>query len=421
MANTTFQGADIVSPRETLFEQVRFAGYPRGPTSAADLRLSANLRPCSHREAHQWFVGMPIPNLPPLFAQGDLGNHANPVHVEPSTPVRTGRPISLAVLLVEPTFDPCSHRETSVQRSHISLACLRPLFAQGGPSASSLPPLPSPSTPVRTGRPQLPLTLRATMSFDPCSHRETAPEATYKPPPPSFDPCSHREASGSGSGTSMIRLQALRAGDFQAKARDARMLTPSPAFTGQTEFFRQSFRCQAFQPFVHRVTLGIDSSQIPGALALRPQGKPTSAGIAWTIVPSSPAFAGQPSSMEHRNVFFHFQPCVHRVTLDIDSSQIPGALPALRPQGKPTSAGIAWTIVPSLRSQGNLCRLGCAREFRPSRSCSQGNLGAVASETGVSPSSPAFTGQPIRTTGAAQQPPFQPCVHRATLPCCVQG
>jgi len=53
----------------------------------------------------------------------------------------------------------------------------------------------------------------------------------------------------------MIRLQALRAGGFQAKARDARMLTPSPAFTGQTEFFRQSFRCQAFQPRVHRATL----------------------------------------------------------------------------------------------------------------------------------------------------------------------
>ena len=157
-------------------------------------------------------------------------------------------------------------------------------------------------------------------------------------------------------------------GNPHAGVRRDRAGPSNPAVRGQPAAAVAAAVTTTFQPFVHRVTLGIDSSQIPGALpALRPQGKPTSAGIAWTIVPSSPAFAGQPSSMEHRNVFFHFQPCVHRVTLDIDSSQIPGALPALRPQGKPTSAGIAWTIVPSLRSQGNLCRLGCAREFRPSR------------------------------------------------------
>ena len=117
MANTTFQGADIVSPRETLFEQVRYAGYPRGPTSAADLRLSANFRPCSHREAFAPGVTSQTVRLRPLFAQGDHFPQPPSEPDLPSTPVRTGRPVQGDSVINNEAFDPRSHRETAAATS----------------------------------------------------------------------------------------------------------------------------------------------------------------------------------------------------------------------------------------------------------------------------------------------------------------
>ena len=283
---------------------------------------------------------------------------------------------------------------------------LRPLFAQGDQKVASQQAKRVTSTPVRTGRPLTCLLGVACLLFDPCSHRE---------------------ASGSGSGTSMIRLQALRAGGLQAKARDARMLTPSPAFTGQTEFFRQWFRCQAFQPCVRRVTLARRVVAPARALpALRPQGnhfdvlglgqyalfrslsvqgdrdrwRYAKANDYSTLraqgnhparptrlpaLPSSPAFTGQPRSYVSCASCTAFQPCVHRATIAANGDDPSEYLPAPRSQGK--------------------------HDRRPS-----------VFRAGLS--SPAFTGQTFDPQHPSPQRHFQPCVHRATasprsfcLPC----
>ena len=293
MANTTFQGADIVSPRETLFEQVRFAGYPRGPTSAADLRLSANLRPCSHRETSFSRSRGACSTLRPLFAQGDLGNHANPVHVEPSTPVRTGRPQYHSSFLPFFFFDPCSHRETEVSALMMAASALRPLFAQGDPCRYRFPATYISSTPVRTGRPAARSRSPRRWPFDPCSHRETAPEATYKPP--------------------AILRPLLAQGDRQAWSAGMSFFTSTPVRTGRPAASRTSTARCAFDPCSHRETQILTLSTT--GQALRPlfaQGDRCPSGLPLVRHPSTPVRTGRPGEVRSRRVQDPFDPCSHR-------------------------------------------------------------------------------------------------------------
>ena len=167
------------------------------------------------------------------MAQGDPPSLSPLMRIDPSTPVRTGRPLNQGGGSSHPAFDPCSHRETRRRLRLLRQVSLRPPFAQGDRPPLSVTSSGEPSTPVRTWRPGSAPTRSAIRSFDPCSHRETV----------SRDGGRHgialRPLFAQGGlrirvGTSMIRLQSMRAGGFQAKARDARILTSSPAVTGQT-------------------------------------------------------------------------------------------------------------------------------------------------------------------------------------------
>ena len=108
-----------------------------------------------------------------LFAQGDLWLYKERLSILPSTPVRTGRPLRQEEGGGDYAFDPCSHREA--RRGEVSQGSrsLRPLFAQGGQPAGCSQTLTMPSTPVRTGRPKASLGPWLSVTFDPCSHRET--------------------------------------------------------------------------------------------------------------------------------------------------------------------------------------------------------------------------------------------------------
>ena len=111
-----------------------------------------------------------------------------------------------------------------------------------------------------------------------------------------------------------------------------------------------------------------------------------------------------------------FQPCVHRVTLDIDSSQIPGALPALRPQGNHFDVlGLGQdALFRSLSVQGDRDRWRYAKANDYSTLRAQGNHPARPTRLPALPSSPAFTGQPRSYVSCASCTAFQPCIHRAT-------
>ena len=439
MANTTFQGADIVSPRETLFEQVRFAGYPRGPTSAADLRLSANFRPCSHRETVSRDDGRHGIALRPLFAQGDRTARLRCAAPHPSTPVRAGRPSSHRARGEKPPFDPCSHRETDKSEGRHPPPRLRPLFAQGGrhPSDPSEPAVSS--TPVRTGRPALSLVAGLPSSFDPCSHRETrwalrwmlwrylrplfaqgdhdgvgwswrmntsTPVRTGRPSlrlrrdrRVTFDPCSHRETTKAQCRWITETLRPLFAqGDRPTASRRTKPIT--------------------FDPCSHRETIVVVSHLEHGTLRpLFAQGDPDQGSDARRSTPSTPVRTGRPGATQFVTPRKGFDPCSHRET---SFSRSRGACSTLRPLF--AQGGLRIRVghehdPPSIHACRGLPSKssGCSNtDFQPCghransfpsvrKTCkslpalrSQGNRQAGSTGMSFFTSSPAFTGQPLR-------------------------